>query len=137
MESQDSQWLNCPPVKHTDAVVPACCGEEPVIWTEGDLGNSRIDELMGLLHLRASRARVIRLLMATLCCPLVIIPASCPGSAVSFVTATHACAFGLLLSPTGQDKATRQCCADPQAAWTTPALEEPGGPDPGFSVWKT
>lgn len=70
MESQDSQWLNCPPVKHTDAVVPACCGEEPVIWTEGDLGNSRIDELMGLLHLRASRARVIRLFMATLCCTL-------------------------------------------------------------------
>lgn len=51
VEGQNGQRLHRPPVEHSDAVVPACGGQDLAVWPDGDLGDPGIGEFMSPTHL--------------------------------------------------------------------------------------
>lgn len=46
VEGQHSQGLHCPPVKHTNAMVPACGGQDLAVWPDLDISDSRVGEFL-------------------------------------------------------------------------------------------
>ena len=52
VEGQYSQWLHCPPVKHTDTMVPACSGQDLAVWPDLDISNPGIGEFMSFAYLQ-------------------------------------------------------------------------------------
>lgn len=51
VEGQYSQWLHCPPVKHTDTMVPARSGQDLAVRPDLDISNPRIGEFVSSAHL--------------------------------------------------------------------------------------
>lgn len=52
VEGQHSQWLHCPPVKHTNTVVPARGGQELSVRPDLDIRDPRIGEFMSSAYLQ-------------------------------------------------------------------------------------
>lgn len=51
VEGQHGQRLHRPPVKHTNTMVPACGGQDLVVWPDFDIRDARIGEFVSSAHL--------------------------------------------------------------------------------------